>query len=158
MSADLESFAPVVDMDLDPGIRRAVLILRRGGVETYESCDGGDGHAFQEPTIRFYGTVWAGYHAFSVAMEHGLPVLHLRLCYGVVDGHLQGPNWEMTFRPEVLELEAKADVAQQRRSAPSRATAGGHARAAVLSPERRSEIARAAANARWAERGQRHED
>ncbi len=95
--ADLEAFAPVVDLDLDEGIRRAVLLLRSAGVETFESCEGGAGHAFPEPTVRFHGTAWEGHRAFAVAMEHRLPVLSVRRYYSVVDGELQGPWWEMTF-------------------------------------------------------------
>jgi hypothetical protein len=74
VSEDLEAFAPETDSPLDLGIREAVLILRRGGVETFESCEGGEGHSSSEPFVRFDGSPWAGYHAFSVAMEHGLPI------------------------------------------------------------------------------------
>jgi hypothetical protein len=91
------SYADVVPGRIDPGIARAVSVLRAGGVETFESCEGGEDHAFPEPTVRFHGGSWAGYHAFSVAMENGLPVLALRLGWHVLDGHLDGPYWEMTF-------------------------------------------------------------
>lgn len=97
-SASFEAFAPDVDMEIDPGVRRWVLILRSAGVETFESCQGGEGHAMPEPTIKFFGSSWAGYAAFAVAMEHGMPVLDLRRTYSVIDGQLQGPWWEMTFR------------------------------------------------------------
>jgi len=36
---------------LDDGIREAVLLLRKAGYKTFTSCEGGRGHAFQEPTI-----------------------------------------------------------------------------------------------------------
>ncbi len=101
--SELEDHAPAVDLELDPGIRRAVLVLRSAGVETFESCQGGEGHAMPDPTIKFFGSSWAGYRAFSVAMEHGLQVLHLRKVYGVSDGQLEGPWWEMTFRATDLE-------------------------------------------------------
>jgi len=94
---DLEAFAPAVDMPLDPGIRRAVLILRRAGVETFESCDGGKGHAFAEPTIKFHGNAWAGYTAFAVAMENGLPVARIQHVWHEVDRQLAGPWWEIVF-------------------------------------------------------------
>ncbi len=95
----LETFAPdEAEWKLDPGIRRAVLILRSAGIETNESCEGGEGHSYPVPTISFRGSSWAGYHAFSVAMEHGLPVTSLRRVYDVLDTQLQGPWWEMTFR------------------------------------------------------------
>lgn len=94
---DLEAFAPAVDLPLDPGIRRAVLILRRAGVETFESCDGGEGHAFKTPTIKFYGNAWAGYKAFAVAMENGLPAARIQHVWHEVDGQLEGPWWEIVF-------------------------------------------------------------
>lgn len=83
---------------LDTGIREAVLILRAGGVETFESCEGGSGHACSEPIVRFHGDAWAGYRAFAVAMEHGLPVFELRRVHDVYDGQLNGPSWAMVFR------------------------------------------------------------
>ena len=43
------------DPPLDPKIEQAVLVLRSAGVETFESCEGGEGHAYTEPTIRFHG-------------------------------------------------------------------------------------------------------
>ena len=85
------------DLPLDAGIRRYVAILRSGGVETFESCEGGRDHAFPEPTIRFHGNRAAGFHALSVAMDHDLPVLSLRLAWPINDGMPSGPWWEMTF-------------------------------------------------------------
>lgn len=96
----LEAFAPnEAEWKLDAGIRHAVLILRQGGIETFESCDGQAGHSFSEPTVRFHGDSWAGYRAFAVAMEHGLPVGELRRVYAAQDAQLNGPWWELTFRP-----------------------------------------------------------
>lgn len=97
-ASDLETFAPCSDMPLDPGIREYVLILRRDGIETYESCDGGEGHAFPEPTVRFSGNNGEGFKALSIAMTYGLPVLALRRAWRMDDGELTGPWWEMTFR------------------------------------------------------------
>jgi hypothetical protein len=96
---ELERYMPQVDLPIDPDIRRAVLILRRGGVETFESCQGGCGHAFAEPTIKFHGNRGAGYHALSVALDFDLPVRRLQRCYHVNDGQLEGPWWELVFRP-----------------------------------------------------------
>jgi hypothetical protein len=97
----LEDFAPSTDMDLDPGIRHAVLVLRAGGIETFESCEGGAGHAFPDPTVKFQGSPWEGYRALAVAMEHGLPVLRMQRVYGVMDGQLEGPWWELVSRTTV---------------------------------------------------------
>lgn len=97
MSEELEEFAPAVDMELDPGIRHAVLVLRKGGIETFESCEGGEGHAFPEPTIRFHGDTATGFRAYAVAKDYGLPVFSIRLAYRVMDGVLTGPWWEMVL-------------------------------------------------------------
>jgi hypothetical protein len=99
---DLSAFAPAVDLPLDPGIRDAVLILRRAGVETFESCEGGAGHAFDVPTIRFHGNAWAGHKAFAVAMEHDLPVRRIQRAYAVVGTELEGPIWEIVFHKKGL--------------------------------------------------------
>jgi hypothetical protein len=110
-AADLEQYAPDIDMQLDRGIRRYVLIFRRAGIETIESCEGGHGHSFPEPTIRFGGNSGEGYKAISVAMTYGLPVLALRRTWDVVDGELTGPWWEITFRtkePIIAAIENNA--------------------------------------------------
>jgi hypothetical protein len=83
---------------IDPGIARAVSILQQGGVETFESCEGGAGHAFPEPTVRFYGTPAAGPRALAVCMDHGLPVVALRRVWYIENCEPTGPNWELTFR------------------------------------------------------------
>lgn len=86
-----------LDMPLDGGIAQYVHVLREAGVETYESCEGGDGHPFLEPTVRIWGGPHAGFKAYGVALEHGLPVKDIRRFWTVLDGELTGPNWEMTF-------------------------------------------------------------
>ncbi len=97
LEPELETFAPAVDLAIDAGIRHAVLVLRRAGIETFESCEGGDGHAFPEPTIKFSGSAWEGYRAFTVAMENGLPVARVQMVWHEVDKQLHGPWWEMVF-------------------------------------------------------------
>lgn len=87
------------DPPLDAGIRDIVVKLVSQGVETFESCEGGNGHAFPEPTVRFEGDTSEGPRAFAVAVAFGLPVSRLRRAWGVRDGMLHGPWWEMTFIP-----------------------------------------------------------
>lgn len=87
---------------LDQRIAREVEILAAAGVETFESCEGGAGHSFPEPTIRFHGTKAAGLHAVAVALDHGLGVRDLRRVYNIEDGELVGPTWELTFHPDRL--------------------------------------------------------
>jgi hypothetical protein len=85
-------------MELDAGIRKAVLLLRSAGIETFESCEGGPGHSFPEPTIRFHGNNAKGFRACSAAATMGLPVMAVRRTWDVICGELTGPWWEMTFR------------------------------------------------------------
>jgi hypothetical protein len=84
---------------LDPGIRPHVDILDANGVETFESCEGAEGHCFPEPTVRFYGGRAEGFRALAVALQVGpLPVKTLRRYWRIgSDGVPEGPNWEMTF-------------------------------------------------------------
>ena len=85
------------DPPLDAGIRKYVEILHAAGIETYESCEGGQGHAYAEPAVRFHGSQSVGFKAFNVAREHGLPVHALRRVWIVIDGEPTGPTWEMIF-------------------------------------------------------------
>lgn len=93
---------------LDKGIERAVMILRDNGVNTVESCEGGPGHAFPDPTIVFSGGKAEGYRALSVALHHGLAVMQLRRVWPVIDYEPTGPYWELTFFP----AQVVAQVAQ----------------------------------------------
>jgi hypothetical protein len=82
---------------LDSGIKPYVEALIAGGIETFESCQGGLNHSYPEPTIRFHGDSTAGFRAFAVATERQLPVTTLRRIWIVIDGEPTGPYWEMTF-------------------------------------------------------------
>ena len=119
------SYAAQWGLPLDRCISYAVKVLRDTGVETYESCEGGEGHAFTEPTIRFFGGATEGLRVVAVALQHGLPVSDLRRFWTVIDGELSGPHWEITFHPEPLRrfqeeaelaglLESKVDSALAR--------------------------------------------
>ncbi len=88
--------AHVVD-GLDDGIREIVLKLRSAGIETIESCQGGLGHAFPDPTVRFRGDKPEGYKGLSVALELGLRVMELRKVWPILDDEPTGPYWELTF-------------------------------------------------------------
>jgi hypothetical protein len=96
------------DSPLDAGIERAVHALADGGVETFESCQGGPGHAFPEPTVRFHGDTAEGYKALAVALQAGLSVMDLRRVWPVIDGEPTGPWWELTFRTTVRDVHASS--------------------------------------------------
>jgi hypothetical protein len=87
---------------LDRGIEAAVRALRDAGVPTYESCDGGIGHSFPEPTVRFGGNYAEGISALGVALQSesttGLAVFQLRRVWRMDDGELTGPWWDLVYR------------------------------------------------------------
>jgi hypothetical protein len=88
---------------LDLGIKYYVETLRASGVETFESCEGGEGHSMPEPTVRFHGQRGEGFRALAIALEHALPVLDLRRYWAIIDGEPTGPYWELTFRQRRLQ-------------------------------------------------------
>lgn len=94
---EAEMAADALAADLDPGIADAVMLLRHGGVETYESCQGGPGHSYPEPTVAFHGGPAVGPHALSVAMTYGLPVSELRRVWRMESGEPTGPSWQLVF-------------------------------------------------------------
>jgi hypothetical protein len=95
---------------LDRGISYAVKVLMGGGIETYESCEGGRGHSFREPTVRFHGTQSDGFRALAIAHTMGLPVRALRRFWDIKDGEPVGPYWEMTFfRRPLFRLQREAE-------------------------------------------------
>lgn len=109
---DLPAYCRQLDPDcpLDRWISYAVKVLRDSGIETYESCQGGKGHAFLEPTIRFYGTHADGFRAIAIALTFGLPVRDLRRFWHVQDGEPVGPNWELTFwKQRLRRLQREAE-------------------------------------------------
>lgn len=101
--ASLGEFAPETDLPLDSGILGFVLVLRSGDIDTFESCQGGAGHSFPEPTVKFHGNGWEGFKALAIAMTYRLPVLAVRLSWDVCDGMPHGPWWEMTFYENATE-------------------------------------------------------
>ncbi len=100
MKKDNEIHPTIFDPPLDAGIEKAVKILCDGGVQTFESCQGGNGHAYLEPTIRFHGDHVEGFRAFAIAMRHQLNINALRRIYDIIDGELVGPYWEITLAPQ----------------------------------------------------------
>ena len=79
------------DPPLDPQIALAVLLLRKAHIETFESCQGGPGHAYPEPTIRFHGGRPEGFRALAAALHAGLNVTALRRVWPIQDGEPTGP-------------------------------------------------------------------
>lgn len=93
--------------ELDKGIEGAVRILQAAGIETFESCEGGEGHAYRVPTIRLYGSPEAGWRAVAACLANGLPITEIRRTWDILDGgEPVGPHWEVTFRESVRDIPA----------------------------------------------------
>jgi len=101
MNAPTEVMAPPFESEgertIDPGIAREVRTLWENGIETFESCEGGSGHAFPEPTVRFHGGKSEGFRALAIASQHGLRAAELRRYWDIIDGEPVGPHWELVF-------------------------------------------------------------
>jgi hypothetical protein len=87
----------IFDPPLDSGISHAVIVLNQAGIETYESCEGGSGHAYPKPTVRFHGERSEGLRALSVALQNSLPVSGLKRVWCIIDGEPIGPTCVLTF-------------------------------------------------------------
>lgn len=96
--------------DLDAGIRFAVNVLDAAGIETYESCQGGEGHCYDRPTVAFHGGPHEGHRAFTAVMDYGLPVKQVNRMWRLNSGELEGPRWEITF---TRTMEDRADEEPQ---------------------------------------------
>jgi len=82
---------------LDPCIEPMVETLQAAGIGTFESCEGGPGHAYPEPTVRFHGERSEGFRALAAAQAAGHSVAELRRVWPINDGEPTGPWWELTF-------------------------------------------------------------
>jgi hypothetical protein len=45
---------------------RVVATLRDAGLHTFESCEGGDGHGYDRPTVKLYGLQAEGWRALAL--------------------------------------------------------------------------------------------
>lgn len=83
--------------DIDEGIKHEVEILYMNWINTIESCQGGEGHCFPKPTVRFSGDISEGFKALDVALKHNLFVTDLRRVWSIINREPDGPFWEMVF-------------------------------------------------------------
>src|ERR1700734_2871104 len=82
---------------IDQNIVNEVNILWNNGINITESCQGGQGHPYPEPTIRFSGGINEGLKAVSIAIEFGLKIINLKRVWSIIDGEIVGPEWEIVF-------------------------------------------------------------
>jgi hypothetical protein len=97
--SDLARIAAEIDplFPIDLGIVRAVKILRDAGIATIESCEGGEGHSYPEPTIKFAGGREVGWAAISALMTFALPIRRLGQMWTFQESAPTGPHWFVTF-------------------------------------------------------------
>jgi hypothetical protein len=100
------------DERMDPGIIRIVRVFQEHGVETCQSCQGGEGHAYTWPTVDIYGQPWK---ALGVANDHGFPVCAISHYWGVVDGEPVEHLWRVEFSPAKLAPLREQWYAQEAR-------------------------------------------
>ncbi len=70
---------------IDPLILPAVKILNNHGFETFESCQGGEGHCYHEPTVRFFGDEFSLIRAYETCRCYGLNVSAAKRVFMKVD-------------------------------------------------------------------------
>ena len=96
---DLPRFDPVPG--LDEGIEGWVNLLRYHGIETCQSCIGGAGHAYPEPTIEFLGNPHIGWWVVAVATMakemDGLRPYRLDRSWHLEDGDPVDPVWRLVL-------------------------------------------------------------
>ncbi|MBK9258151.1 MAG: hypothetical protein IPM51_12085 [Sphingobacteriaceae bacterium] len=99
---------------LDFGIREAVALLNKYGFETFESCQGGRGHCFDVPTVRFFGDEFDLIRAYELCAMHNLNVSDAKRVYrkttvysDVTDGISIGNNWDKPFNELEFRLHCQ---------------------------------------------------
>lgn len=93
---------------LDRGIRFAVRVLHAAGIETCQSCQGGKGHPYPEPTVELVagGDDAKGFAALAALRSYGLPVASIALVWRVENSTPFEKNWSITF---YKTMEDRAD-------------------------------------------------
>lgn len=85
---------------LDTGIRFAVRVLHANGFETCQSCQGGKGHAYGQPTVDMVATAddAQGFGALAALQSYGLPVDSISIFWNICNGLPYEKLWRITFR------------------------------------------------------------
>jgi hypothetical protein len=84
---------------LDPGIRFAVRVLHARGIETAQSCEGGEGHAYDHATVDLLGggQLPTGFAALAALEEYGLLVRGVALFWRIDKGVPVENFWRVTL-------------------------------------------------------------
>lgn len=84
---------------LDPGVRFAVRVLHARGIETGQSCEGGEDHSYDRPTIdlREGGPRPVGFAALAALEDYGLRVRDVSLVWSIDKGLIDETFWRLTL-------------------------------------------------------------
>ncbi|MBL7810539.1 MAG: hypothetical protein JNN28_22135 [Saprospiraceae bacterium] len=89
---------------LDEGIRDVVVLLNKYGFKTFESCEGGKGHCYDVPTVRFFGDEFDLIRAYELCTIHRMNVAEAKRVYRKTDVYSEvtngvpiGENWDRPF-------------------------------------------------------------
>ena len=100
---------PPSEFQFDEGIEYVVRLLMTNDIKTFESCEGGEGHAYPEPTVCFEeDRPGDEFRALALCMELDLPVSELRRVYRVNvmrPQELEKPHWQLVFWKRVFTPE-----------------------------------------------------
>lgn len=99
----------IIDLaKIDIGIRPAVELLLEHGFNTFESCEGGHGHAFDLPTIKFWGDDFDCIRVFELCEQFNFNVYKAYRVYMKTPIHDPstlkelGQNWEKPYNEIVF--------------------------------------------------------
>jgi hypothetical protein len=87
---------------LDPGIAFAVRVLHANGYETCQSCQGGEGHSYNHPTVdmRARADDAEGFGALRALTDYGIEVRQLSLVWPTKNGLPYEKLWRIElWRP-----------------------------------------------------------
>jgi hypothetical protein len=91
---------------LDAGIRFPVRVLHAHGFDTCQSCQGGKGHSYFEPTIDMAAggkSDVEGIAALGPLVQYGLPVSTVGLIWNIDEGLPYEKLWRITFSHHMLD-------------------------------------------------------
>jgi len=90
---------------LDAGIRFAVRVLHAAGLDTCQSCQGGDGHSYLEPSVDMdaCGDGADGFAALAALNAYGLEVSAVSIVWNVRHGLPYEKLWRLTLTRAVEE-------------------------------------------------------
>ena len=91
---------------MDPGIRFAVRVLHaKGGIETCQSCQGGPGHSYVQPSIDIIagGQDSTGFAALAALADYGINVDEILLVWNIQNGLPYEKLWRVTLVKAIPE-------------------------------------------------------